>query len=88
MRKISAVLLATVALGLMVYGLVPLIAQPTAAAPAKLQYEYTVLRVSTDQQTSTKFLANYTSSGWEPVSIGGGEGFGSGQTAVLMRRLK
>lgn len=61
-------------------------AQPAESVKNPPSYKYTIIRVATMGDDSV--LDNYVEKGWEPISIGGGEGMGSGQTAVLLRRLK
>ncbi len=61
-------------------------AQPAGPAPAASSFKYTIIRVPTMGENTV--LDNYVNQGWEPISIGGGEGMGAGQTSVLLRKPK
>lgn len=63
-------------------------AQSTPAPQAKPPFEYTVITTSTLGPGYTESMDAFVNKGWEPISIGGNEGLGSGQVSVLMRRAK
>jgi hypothetical protein len=58
----------------------------TAAPEQMPTYTYKIIRVTTIGGNT--FLDSMVEKGWEPISLGGGEGLGHGQTAVLLRKEK
>lgn len=59
-------------------------AQPKIAT--KVSYEYKIITASWNGNNEP--LNQFVEQGWEPISVGGAEGAGSGNTAVLLRRAK
>lgn len=60
----------------------------TAVPDAKPPFEYTVITTSSLGPGHTESMDALVIKGWEPISIGGGEGLGAGQVSVLLRRAK
>lgn len=52
----------------------------------KIPYEYKIITAS--WLGNNEPLNQFVEQGWEPISVGGSEGMGAGNTAVLLRRAK